>query len=383
MSRSIRIKDHAGTRYLDISYEQGGTNGTVGSPIFSCELSEDNREIGDIYKVTISNKNTSVTPHTADVQVQAMGAGALNPYDYRYPGGTALWTGVKFDGGSTIREDIVPGVKLGFSSSASLANGWNALVYVGIFAGLMRAGNPSGVQTTWATAYNNPGATSVSAGDPGFLATVQIVNEGTSTRTECRLVFRPRIKPINISGPRGFKYVIATTSAAHEKTGTANKILPIVATFANAGIGIIDLLLDGSTVQVRDIDALSTITSTALKRDGATRYVVTETGHYCEGMESVLPTTVTNATVENLLIFNNRHVRFRLNDGTPPDESDWTSTSLDLQAPPDDPLILEPMAAALADIEWLIAALAASTQNPFPGDLIVESVDSSAAGWRD
>jgi hypothetical protein len=392
VARVWRVMDASGTRYLDINLDQGGVNGTVGSPVAAYELAEDGREIADVVTLEISNVNLGVSPHTATVTVTCA-SGKNNPYDSRNAG-AGVFHGVKFDA-VTPREDIYPGVILKFSASASLANGWKAILYVGIYAGILRAGNPGGVQMRWTTGYQTPGNAAGSAGDPPFWAKVLIKNTGTNVRAESKLVFRPRAKVVNIddSHPRAFKEGIPTQNSLDERTGAGGKIKPFRVTFSDrttSGDDLITMYVDSGsgpeTIHVRDIDDLVTgpVTSTQIWCDGSHRYVVTESGHGLEGWEFVLDETAADDSEENVLVFGRRHVRFRADDGTPPAEEDWVTTEIFLTPTGETTEgYVEPTEGVLVDIQIAPDGQSPSEQNPFPGDLLVESVNAGPAGWKE
>jgi hypothetical protein len=395
MARVWRVKSADNARYLDINLDQGGTvvnvGGvsvtTVGSPVAAYELAEDSRELADIYVLTVSAVNLGVTPHRATVTVTAA-SGSNNPYH------GVVWPNVAFDG-TTPYETLIPGVILKGSASGSLANGWKAVVHVGIYAGILRAGNPGGIQMRWTTGYGTPGSTSVSAGEPGFWVKALFVNEGSTVRAESKLVFRPRAKVVNIddSKARAFKEGIPTQNTLDERTVAGGKVKAYRVTFSDRDVVdpdtitmYVDSGLGPATITVRDIGDLVTgpVTSTAIKCDSSTQYVVTQAGHGLEGWLFCLEDTAADDSEENVLVFAKRHIRFRADDGTPPAEEDWVDTEIYLTPTGEaTPGYVDPTDAILVDIQIAPDALAPSEQNPFPGDLIVESVNAGPAGWKE
>lgn len=364
----LRPKDATGASFLDIRYAN-----TTGSLISATPtLDGSGREIGDVYTLVASAVALGA-PNTCTITVTS--ASGLGPYD----GG--VFAGVVCDGATT-RDDIVPGVVLTFSSSGSLANGWTSTVSVGLWAGLITAGNPGGTQISWASGINLPGSGVVSSGDPSFIAKILMTNTGASVLTGCALRLLPRAKLVKKSGNRAIASirVVNTTPTEHDVGG---QIQPINFTFANLDTAAtpdeIDVLMDAvAAFDVTEVETGTPLTSTQLKMDG-TEYQIAESGAYCEGVIFALASTATNASEENVLVFNVRHVEIALdNAGTP---GTWGTTDLVLTQSGQPSGNINPAGACAVWVRIDTQALASNKQNPFPGDLSVQYDDTGEADW--
>lgn len=364
---ALRPRDATGAVYLDLHHSN-----TVGSPVSGTPtLDGSGREIGDVYTAVCSA--VTLGPNTATVTVTA--ESAKGPYHNK------VFTGVLFDG-ATARDDIIPGVSWVPSSSGSLANGWTAVFYVGIWAGLITAGNPGGTRLSWATGVGTPGVGSVSPGAESFIAKLQIYNTGATVLTGCTLALHPRAKLVLKSGARAFTsfQVVNDTPTEHV---TTTQTQPINFTFANLDTAAtpdeIDVLMDGATFDVVEVDSGTPLTSTQLKMDGTTRYQISEAGAYCEGAIFVLASTATNSSEENVLVFNVRHVEIALDvAGTP---GTWGTTDLALTQSGEPSGNINPAGACNVWVRIDTAALSSNKQNPFPGDLFTEYNDTGEADW--
>jgi hypothetical protein len=365
---SLRPRDATATTFLDLHHSN-----TVGSPVTGTPtLDGSGREIGDVYSAVVSAVVLGA-PNTATVTVTT--ASAKGPYHNK------VFTGVLFDG-TTPRLDIIPGVSWVPSSSGSLANGWTAVFYVGIWANLLTAGNPGGTQLSWATGIGTPGVGAVSPGDAGFIAKINITNTGATVLTGCTLALHPRAKLVLKSGARAFTsfQVVNDTPSEHV---TATQTVPINFTFANLDTAAtpdeIDVKMDGATFDVVEVDTGTPLTSTQLKMDGTTRYQISEAGAYCEGAIFVLASTATNSSEENVLVFNVRHVEIALDvAGTP---GTWGTTDLALTQSGEPSGNINPAGACNVWVRLDTSSLSSNKQNPFPADLFVEYNDTGEADW--
>lgn len=364
----LRPRDASGTTYLDLHHSNTTGSLISGTPT----LDGSGRELGDVYTLTASAVVLGA-PNTCTITVTT--DSDKGPYN------GAVWTGVVCDG-ATARLDIVPGVSIVFSSSGSLANGWASKVYVGIWAGLLTAGNPGGTRLSWATGVGTPGVGAVSPGDEGFIAKLQIYNTGATVLTGCTLALHPRAKPVLKSGARAFAsfQVVNDTPAEHV---TATQTVPINFTFANLDTAAtpdeIDVFMDGATFDVVEVDTGTPLTSTQLKMDGTTRYQIAEAGSYCEGAIFVLASTATNSSEENVLVFNVRHVEIALDvAGTP---GTWGTTDLALTQSGEPSGNINPAGACNVWVRLDTSSLSSNKQNPFPADLFVEYNDTGEADW--
>lgn len=364
----LRPKDATGATFLDIRYANNTGSFVSATPT----LDGSGREISDEYLLTVSAVALGA-PNTCTVTVTT--ASGLGPYD----GG--VFAGVVCDGATT-RDDIVPGVVLTFSSSGSLANGWNSTVYVGVFSGLITAGNPAGTQISWASGINLPGSGAVSSGDPSFIAKILMTNTGASVLTGCTLRLLPRAKLVKKSGNRAIDWIRVVNTTPTENV-SSGQILPINFTFANLDTAAtpdeIDVLMDAvAGFDVVEVETGTPLTSTQLKMDG-TEYQIAESGAYCEGLIFALASTATNASEENVLVFDVRHVEIALdNAGTP---GTWGTSDLTLTQSGQPSGNINPAGACAVWVRIDTQALASNKQNPFPGDLAVQYDDTGEADW--
>lgn len=366
---SLRPKDATGASFLDLRHSN--TTGTLLSA--TPTLDGSGREIGDEYTLTASAVALG-SPNTCTITVTC--ASALGPYH------NDVYTGVVCDGATT-RDDIIPGVVLTFSSSGSLANGWASKVYVGLWAGLITAGNPAGTRLSWATGIGTPGTGSVSPGEESFIAKIQLVNTGATVLTGCALKLYPRAKLVLKSGARAFNSIQVVNSSPTEKL-SGDQIMPINFTFANLDTAAtpdeIDVVMDGGAAfDVLDVDAGTTTTSTQLKMDGATRYQITEAGANCLGVIFTLATTATNTSAENVLVFNVRHIQTALDvSGSP---GTWGTSALTLTQSGEPSGNINPAGAVNVWIKIDTSSLSSNKQNPFPADFAIEYNDTGEASW--
>lgn len=364
----LRPKDATGATFLDIRHTN--TTGTLISA--TPTLDGSGREIGDQYTLTASAVVLG-SPNTCTITVTT--ASTLGPYD-------AVYTGVVCDGATT-RNDIVPGVVLTFTGSGSLANGWASVVYVGLWAGLITAGNPAGSRLSWATGIGTPGTGSVSPGAESFIAKILMTNTGATVLTGCTMALYPRAKLVQKSGARAFNSVQVVNSSPTEHV-SSTQIQPINFTFANLDTAAtpdeIDVVMDGvSAFDVLEVDSGTALTSTQLKMDSATRYQITEAGAYCLGMIFTLATTATNTSAENVLIFNVRHVEIALDVAGSP--GTWGTSALTLTQSGEPSGNINPAGAVAVWLRIDTSSLASNKQNPFPGDFFIEYNDTGEADW--
>lgn len=360
--------DATGTTRLDIRR----VNNT-GSFIIAPTLDGSGRELGDEYLLTVSAVVLG-SPNTCTITVTTA-SGTPSPYH-----GIAF-TGVVCDGATT-RDDIVPGVVITPTASGSLANGWNSTVFVGVWSSLVAAGNPSGAYISWATGLGTPGALTGSSGDASFIAKIAMTNVGATVLTGCTLKLLPRAKLILKSGNRAVSFISVVNSTPNEHV-VADQTQPINLTFANLDTAAtpdeIDVLMDGvAAFDVFDVDADASITSTQLKMDGRA-YQITESGSYLEGLKFGLASTATNASAENVLVFNVRHIQIALDvAGTP---GTWGTTDLTLTQSGEPSGNINPAGAVNVWIRIDTNALASNKQNPFPADISASYDDTGEADW--
>jgi hypothetical protein len=338
----------------------------------------DGREIADDYTLTVSAVALG-SPNTFTITVTTGLEG--NPYN------GAVWTLV--EGGST-RDDIIPGVDVTFSTSGSTANGWNSTVSVGIaLRDLVVAGNPAGTQEQWTTAVYNPGSASVTSGDPQFLGKFLAVNTGAETLADCKIIFHPRAKRYVTQTPNLFEYTQTVDDTPAERVSGGGQTLPLKFRAANLDTGTtpdeidIEYAEDGSTFATfdcQDVDTGDAITSVNLARDGTTRYQITESGAKAEGLIFVISAAATNASTENVLIFNKRHVWFALDNAGAP--GTWTQDEVVLTQSGESTGIIQPAGSVVVWVKWDVGSLASNAQNPFPGDLSAEYALTGVADWE-
>lgn len=369
MYGNLRAKDATGATFLDLRHTNSTGTLIHGTPT----LDGSGREIGDQYTLVASAVSLG-SPNTATITVTA--ASGLGPYT----GG--VFTGVVCDG-ATARDDIIPGVSIVFSASGSLANGWTSVVYVGLWAGLISAGNPGGTRISWASGIGSPGAGSVAPGAESFIAKIAMTNVGATVLTGCTMALYPRAKLVQKAGARAFTSIQVVDDTPTEHV-SATQTLPINFTFANKDTAAtpdeIDVIMDGvAAFDVLDVDAGTTTTSTQLKMDGSTRYQITEAGAYCENVIFVLATTAANTSEENVLVFNVRHVEIALDvAGTP---GTWGTTPLTLTQSGEPSGNINPAGAVNVWLRIDTSGLASNKQNPFPGDFFIEYDDTGEADW--
>jgi hypothetical protein len=368
---NLRAKDATGATFIDLRYANAE------SLITAATLEGTGREIADVYTITVSDFAAG-SPNTFTATVTT--ASTKNPYH------STVFAGVVADG-ATARRDIIPGVTLTFTASGSLANGWSSTVSIGWYAGTQVAGNPSGVQLSWASGVGLPGLGSVAAGEPGAIGKFLLTNTGAESLADAKLEFFPRLKLVNKTLPWGLHSIEVIDTTPVERVAGDGQILPITFTFANldtaASPDEIDVLMNegsgAATFDVRDLDAGANITSTQLKMDGTTRYQIRESGAKLENAIFRVATTATTAAVENVLAFNRRNVEFALDvAGTP---GTWGTSSLTLTQSGQPTGVILPGGTVAVWVRWNIPATASAKQNVFPGDLVASYALTGIAGW--
>lgn len=351
---------------LRVTNDTGGGFNTA-----SCVLDGDGRELADVYTLTASGASGT----HADITVTtASGRGPYNNY---------VIGAVTFDGST--RHDIVPGVAL-VTNSTTPANGWVTTVKVGVWTGLQTAGNPTGAVLDYSDGVDDPGATTGSPGDPGFIGKFAIKNVGAEATVNSLAAFRPRVKIYDKTAPRAFQYGQVTSDGPSEKVDGSNQIQPIPCTFANYTAGspdTIDVLKnDGggvSSFNVIDVETNTVQASLGLLMDGSTRYQVDDGASYLDEWLFVLATTARDTSVENALVFNKRHAWIAPDvSGSP---GTWTQSTVTLTQSGQPSGVINPAGAALLWFRALIGTLAATKQNPFPMDIQCEYALTGEAAW--
>jgi hypothetical protein len=372
MPTSILIPyDATGTTRLDLR----AANGT-GSPLSgTATLVGNNREIADVYTATLSN----VSGSDADVTLSA--ASGKGPYHGRV-------TTATFDGSGNT--DILPGVSLPLTSSA-VSNGWTFTVSVGIWAGLLTAGNPAGTQESWEDGVDDPGTTAVDPGDPGFLGKLLIKNVGAEAVANAKALLLPRIKVVNVASPPLFHEFYPVDTTPSERT-SSGKVIPIKFRGANLDTAAtpdeidIEMSEDGgtgwATFDNRDVDTGTAGTSIDHLMDETTRYQVRESGAYTENAVYTVSSSATNSSVDNVLVFNVRHVWIAPDNGSG-SPGTWTQDEVVLTEAGESAGVITPAGSAILWVKLDVGALAELDQSPFPADVTTEYSLTGEAGWED
>jgi hypothetical protein len=350
------LRDQA-TR-ADIRLVQGGTDGTVGSPITSADLLYNGAELAEEYSLTASN----VSGGTFDLLVEARNG--LGPYH------DTTFSGVVADGATHWK-------KLGLDVvfSGTIANGQLAKIFVGLNPGSLRAGNPTGTQKQLLT---NPqvtnyastgdwGSDDVDPGAPGAIALLWLENVSSTVASATEFVRRAVITQKYRTDPLIFSGIDVATDAADETAASDGTLKPVKVRTANVSGGEGDLefsVWNGSsydaftTIDVRDVDdtAATDVPSVDLDFGGSARYQVTESGHPLEGVILTIASTAATGSIVNLLVQEPRiTVVASYNGGTyPVTNAGWEDESLELTQDGETAGIVQPGEGVNVFVAWIV-----------------------------
>lgn len=362
----FRYMDAAGTNYIDVR----GAH-LVGSPGTAVDI--------DPYallpdEVTITFSAVDTTAHTATGTLSC-GAGSKNPYHGR------IITGIPING-TAVDPDvklIYPGLLPTYSNSGSFANGWSEKYWLGVFFGLLRAGNPNATQYKYVTATPIP-AQSVSVGDPGGLLRFRVYNTGTGDQDNASLFVHPSAVALPIVAPKIFQSFIVTSDDPQATTDLDQKLRAYhVRCSADTGTHIklefsAPPYLSWAVLNLHEVGG-SDVTSASIKKDGLTQYQVRDaTGGMSDnfaGCIFVLSPDVVNTSTTNLAIYPEQHVWIAADLGGPT-PTVWTQDSI----------VLGNIAAGgfvYAWAKWDVDEGVPNNQNPFAVKLVVESDATDSA----
>jgi hypothetical protein len=346
------------TTRADMRLVQGGTDGTVGSPITSADLLYNGAELAEEYSLSASN----VSGGTFDLLVETRNG--LGPYH------SESFSGVTADG-STHWE------KLGLDIvwAGTIANGQLAKIFVGLNPGSLRAGNPNGTQkqlvtapqVTTYTTTGDWGTAAVAVGAPGAIALLWLENVSGTVASATEFIRRSVITQKYRTDPLIFSAIDVATDAADETAASDGTLKPVKVRTANVASGEGDLefsVWNGTaydaytTIDVRDVDdtAATDVPSVDLDFGGSARYQVTESGHPLEGAILTIASTAATGSIVNLLVQEPRiTVVASYNGGTyPVTNAGWEDESLVLTQDGEAAGIVQPGEGVYVWVAWIV-----------------------------
>jgi hypothetical protein len=320
------------------------TNST-GTPLVSSDGNGSGEAIADVYTLAFSSVIAS-TSATVTVSTSSLN----NPYNGRTKS-------VNLDG-TTVYDDVVPGVDLVFSASGSFTNSWAAQVRVGRYEGEFEAFGAG-------------------AGVPGTGRRHRVQNTGSGPATSCLVQIVNIAKYVRKVGTV-FDFVRPHAPDATIKFD-ADQIVGYAITVENkagAGAGITaDIKVDGALVNVKNLTDLSTGTSEDLTV--VDEYEIT-TGDL-EGVRFKLSQSILNTATANIMIFDNPHTQIA------PDSAGAAGTygtsDVTLTESGQSSGTITASGVAYYWERTLVADGSNSVSNPRPGDLRLKGAVSEAAGW--
>lgn len=376
-ARVWRFKTPDGAEYLDIVGED-----VVGSPLTDYDL-DDAWALPGIVTVVFSSVNT--TTHLATATVTLADAVTGQVYENR------VVTNVPING--TVVSNVYPGTRMVLSNSGSFSNGWSFQLWVGIWAGLLRAGNPNAVQWRLISGHDPIPVQSVSVGDPGMLVRLRVYNEGTNARSNCKLVLYPTPLIFDIAGPRAFtEFTPTQDNATAELLGVGGVLKPYHLIFDGDTGDEIGFTIDawpfGSPVRLnlRDIDAAANVTSAAGALTKGKEYQVRSgTGGLSDKLAGHIfriSADADDTTRTNIVIVGKRHLYLAedLGGAIP---TVWTQESIPLTETGQDEGEVGSGNFSYAFLKLDVSSLASNLQNPFVQRPLVESDNLGVGDFLD
>ncbi len=329
------------------------TNGT-GTPILSADNNGDGRAIADVYGLTFASVVAGVS---ANVTVAT--SSPNNPY-----GGQTF--AVNLDG-TTVYNDIIPGVDLVFSSSGSFTGSWAGTVNIGEFLGTFDAFGGG-------------------AGTPSSGVRHRVINDGTGAVSDSKATLLPIAKWTKKTGIV-FSTVRNFAEGATEKLagGGSSQVVPYVISVdtvtGSGGSKTCTVKLDGVTFGANTLRNLST----GISQDGTLVKAISPGQFYrvisgnLTGLEFAISASVANGDVANVLIFSSRFIQIA------PDvsgsEGTYATADVVLTQSGQSAGVIQPSGTAFFWRRVLVPAGGNAESNPYPGDTALKGTETGAAGW--
>lgn len=249
---------------------------TTGTPLTAATSGDSGELISDVYTLTFA----SVVP-TTSATVKVAASSANNPYIDQ------VGKSVNLDN-TTLYGNIIPGLVLKFSDGGGFSNTWVAEVRCGRYMGALAAFPPD-------------------AGTPSTARRHRVQNTGSGVAQNCKAKLAKMAYLVKKVGTI-FAQVKPFAAGATEKT-SGNRVMPYAITLANvsgSGSGkTMDLLVDGSTINVKNLSTGVTALSVGLN--------VTDTYRVTSGpltdVEFTLSQSAILSATANVLIFGSRFVQ--------------------------------------------------------------------------
>lgn len=319
-----------------------------GTPLVSATANDSGEAIADVYSLSFANV---VAETDADVTVET--SSPSNPYKGR------VVTGVLLDG-ATGYDNVIPGVTLVFSDSASFANTWEAEVRAGRYAGAFPAFGSE-------------------AGTPGTGRRHRVENTGAATAQGCVAELVNITKLVRKVG-QIFEFIRPFAEDATEKL-SGEQVVPYAITVENkAGSGAsitADIKVDGALVNVKNLATLATGTSEDV--NVVDEYEITSGG--LTGVRFMLSQQILNTATANILIFENSQTQIA------PDVSGaagtYGTTPVDLTESGEPTGEITAGGFAFYWERTLVNEGDGASSNPKPGDVRLSGEVGEAAGWTD
>jgi hypothetical protein len=322
---------------------------TTGTLLVSAGPSDTGEAIPDLYTLVI----TGVGGGNGDVTVQT--ASDSNPYKGR------VVTDVPLDSATEVF-NVIPGMSLVFSSSAAESDA--AEVEFG---------------TAWGT-FNSFGVT---AGDPSEGIRHQVENDSTVAVSDAVAKLLTQAVLVKKTGS-ALSYVGPFAENAVEKVD-GDRTMPYALKTVNvsgSGSGkTADLQVDGVTLgatTVREISTGEEMDGTGLKAVSPNHYYEIISGPL-DGLVFAIHASCANNNVGNVLIFPSRNIQIA------PDvagvEGTYGTADVDLTETDESTGVITAGGFAYFWMRVLVPPGAPSESNPHPGNVCVQGIETSEAGW--
>lgn len=331
-------------------YALARINNTSGTPVTQAIASGSGEDLADTYALAFSavvlgvSATVTVTPSSGN-----------NPY-----GGLQAWSKAIVLDNATDHLNVIPGLKLRFSSAGGFSNAWTATIKVGRYEGVFDA----------------------IAGETSVGERVRAVNTGTGAVSAAKARVLTHAKQYKKAG-KVLSILEPFAIGATEKA-TGDRIMPYVLTLSGtAGAGgakvttlSVDTVTPGAGT-ILDINASANVSGTGLKAVAGQKYRFLSGA--LTGVEFSIDPACANGDTSNLLIISPRFIKIA------PDvagvEGAYGTADVPLTEVGQAAGVITPTAFAYFWVKVDVPAGGNVASNPYVGDVALQATESGAAGW--